>query len=153
MKLYVVQHAKAVEKEVDAERALSAEGKQDIGRVAAFVKGQNLSIERIWHSGKFRAAQTAEALAKAVRAGKVEEREGLKPNDSVQKVANELGASEASTMLVGHMPFVSRLASALLSGSEKAEVVKFRQGCVVCLGRGEDGKWAVEWMVIPEILG
>jgi len=50
------------------------------------------------------------------------------------------------------MPFVSRLASALVTGSEKAEAMRFRQGGVVCLGRGEDGKWAVEWMVIPEIL-
>ena len=33
MSLYVVQHAKSVEKEVDSEGPLSAEGMQDMGRV------------------------------------------------------------------------------------------------------------------------
>jgi phosphohistidine phosphatase len=152
MKLYLVQHAKALEKEVDAQRPLSGEGRKDIEKVAAFLKGRKLSVERIWHSGKLRALQTAEALAGAVKAEEVKEREGLKPDDGVEAVADELKAKEASIMLVGHMPFVSRLASVLVTGSREAEVVRFRQGGLVCLGRDEEGKWAVEWMVIPEIL-
>ena len=42
MKLYLVQHAKAVEKDVDSERPLSAEGRKDIEKVAAFLKGLSL---------------------------------------------------------------------------------------------------------------
>jgi phosphohistidine phosphatase len=152
MKLYLVQHAKAVEKEVDAERPLSGEGRKDIEKVAAFLKESGLSVERVWDSGKLRAVQTAEALAGAINAKEVRERQGLKPNDSVEAVADELKAGEASIMLVGHMPFVSRLAAVLVTGSREAEVVRFRQGGLVCLGRDEEGKWAVEWMVIPGIL-
>jgi len=154
MKLYLVQHAKAVDKDVDAERPLSAEGKEDMKKVGAFLKAKPLSVARLWHSRKLRAGQTADVLAKTVEVtGKTEERKELGPNDDVRAVADELNAESASIMLVGHMPFVGRLASLLLTGSEQAGVVRFTQGCVVCLGRDQDGKWLIEWMITPETAG
>jgi phosphohistidine phosphatase len=154
VRLYLVQHARAVEKEVNGERPLSAEGKEDARKVAAFLKETGLSVGRLWHSGKLRAAQTAESIAEGVNAtGKIEEKEGLKPNDNVEAVADELAADEGSTMLVGHMPFVGRLASLLLTGSEEADIVGFRQGAIACLEKDENGKWRIEWMITPEITG
>jgi phosphohistidine phosphatase len=55
-------------------------------------------------------------------------------------------------MIVGHLPFLGKLASALLTGSESVSPVAFRQGGVICLQRNEGMTWQVAWMVIPDIL-
>jgi phosphohistidine phosphatase len=57
-------------------------------------------------------------------------------------------------MIVGHLPFLSRLASTLLIGDETVALVAFRNGGVVCLERGEEkGRWRLTWAVVPELLG
>ncbi|MHC4499359.1 MAG: SixA phosphatase family protein, partial [Planctomycetota bacterium] len=67
MRLYLVQHARAAAKEVDPERSLAEQGQQEIKKVAAFVKLSDLCVDCLWHSGKTRAAQTAEVLAEAIK--------------------------------------------------------------------------------------
>ena len=67
MKLYLVQHAKAAPKEVDQQRPLTEEGLRDIQKIAGFIKPMNLCVDYLWHSGKKRAAQTAEVLAKVIK--------------------------------------------------------------------------------------
>jgi phosphohistidine phosphatase len=153
MKLYLVQHAKAASKETDPQRSLTEEGRRDIQKVASFIKPLNLCVDYLWHSGKKRAVQTAEVLAEAV---KVKEgpiaRDGLGPNDDVMALKNELGSNEQDIMIVGHLPFLGKLASLLLSGSESAETVAFKNAGIVCLSRSEANQWQIEWMVTPEIL-
>ncbi|MHC4736631.1 MAG: SixA phosphatase family protein [Planctomycetota bacterium] len=84
MKLYLVQHAKAASKDVDSERPLTEEGRQDIQKVATFIKPLNLSVDYLWHSTKTRAIQTAEILAEVVKINKEKiERQSLAPNDNV----------------------------------------------------------------------
>ena len=153
MKLYLVQHAKAASKQVDPQRPLTEEGHRDIQKVAAFIKPLSLAVDYLWHSGKKRAVQTAEVLAEAV---KVKEgpiaHERLGPNDDVTALKNELGSNEQDVMVVGHLPFLGKLASLLLSGCESANTVAFKNGGIVCLGRSELKQWQIEWMVTPEIL-
>lgn len=55
-------------------------------------------------------------------------------------------------MIVAHLPFLSKLASLLLTGSESASTVAFKQGGIVCLERFEGQRWQVDWMIIPELL-
>jgi len=153
MKLYLVQHAKAASTDVDPERPLTEEGRQDIQKVAAFIKPLNLSVDYLWHSSKTRAIQTAEILAEVIKINKEKiEREGLTPNDDVPAVKDELASAQQDTMIVSHMPFVSKLASLLLTDREFAGTVAFRQGGIVCLSSSEPNQWQIEWMVIPELL-
>jgi phosphohistidine phosphatase len=56
-------------------------------------------------------------------------------------------------MIVGHMPFVSRLAALLLTGFEAPPVVTFVNAGLVCLERTGDNRWQVEWSVTPDLLG
>ncbi len=60
-------------------------------------------------------------------------------------------------MVVGHLPFMGRLVSHLVAGSEKANVAAFQPGTVACLERAggdeDGGGWALAWMVRPELLG
>jgi len=55
-------------------------------------------------------------------------------------------------MIVGHLPFLGKLASLLLTGCESANTVAFKQGGIVCLSRSELKQWQINWMVTPEIL-
>jgi phosphohistidine phosphatase len=54
-------------------------------------------------------------------------------------------------MLVGHLPFLEKLASVLLCGNEDAKLVLFRYGAIVCLEQKEDKAWAVLWVLTPEM--
>ena len=153
MKLYLVQHAKAASEQQDPQRSLTAEGKEDMQKVAAFIKPLNLDLYAIWHSGKKRAVQTAEVLAGAVSVrGGIMQRDRLGPNDDVSALRDELAAMDEDVMIVGHLPFLSRLASLLLTGLESGDTVTFRNAGIVCLERGEDKLWHICWVVTPEIL-
>jgi len=153
MRLYLVQHAKAASKEVDSQRPLTDEGRRDVQKVAAFIKPLNLGVDFLWHSGKTRAAQTAEALAEVVEVRtETAPRDGLAPNDDVAAMKDELASGRHDVMIVGHLPFLSKLASLLLAGDETAGTVAFQQGGVVCLEQGAEDEWQINWMVIPELL-
>jgi phosphohistidine phosphatase len=152
MNLYLVQHGDAQPKDVDPERPLTDGGADDVKRVAAFLRPRRLEVEAVWHSGKTRARQTAELLGEALHvAGGVRQQDGLAPNDPVDPIGRQLADRGGDLMIVGHMPFMSRLASLLLAGGESAGVVTFQKGGVLCLGRDE-GAWSVRWMVVPQLL-
>lgn len=153
MKLYLVQHAKAASKQADPERPLTEEGRPDIQKIAAFIKPLSLCVDYLWHSGKKRAAQTAELLAEVVGINKAQTaRVGLGPDDDFTALKDELMSGQQDVMLVSHLPFLSKLASLLLTGSESASAVAFKNACIVCLDRCDENQWHLNWMIIPELL-
>lgn len=154
MKLYLVQHAKAVAKEQDPERPLSELGRREAERMAAFVGPLGLKVDQLWHSGKTRADQTAEIYADALTVAEgPTARAGLKPNDNVALLRDELAVTSDDTMIVGHMPFISRLATLLLTGYESPPVITFVNAGLVCLERTADNRWQVAWSLAPDLLG
>ncbi|MES9849230.1 MAG: histidine phosphatase family protein, partial [Candidatus Thiodiazotropha sp.] len=66
MKLYLVQHGEACKKEVDPDRPLTDRGREDIDRLATFLKQAGIRPDRVVHSGKLRAMQTAGRLTDAI---------------------------------------------------------------------------------------
>jgi phosphohistidine phosphatase len=152
MKLYLVQHAKAASEQIDPQRPLTREGRSDIQKVAAFIKSLNLCVDCLWHSGKKRAAQTAEILAEAIKVKTQTARDGLGPTDDVAAFKDELVSATEDIMIVGHLPFLSKLASLLLAGAESANTVAFKNGGIVCLNYSEENRWQIDWMIIPELL-
>ncbi len=153
MTLYLVQHAKAASAQADPERPLTEDGRRDIQKIAAFIKTLNLSVDYLWHSGKKRAAQTADALAEVVEIRiETTARDGLAPNDDVTVIKNEIEAAQHDIMLVGHLPFLDKLASLLLTGSESASAVAFKNAGIVCLDCCDENQWQLNWMIIPELL-
>jgi phosphohistidine phosphatase len=149
MFLYLVQHGEAVSKEVDPERPLSDEGKDDVRKVASFIASR-VNIVRLGESGKLRATQTAGILGDALGISPVQ-MDGLSPMDDPAICAGQINESTEGTMLVGHMPHMGKLASLLLGGSPEPNIVDFKSGSVLCLKRGEQG-WSVQWMVTPELI-
>jgi phosphohistidine phosphatase len=153
MKLYLVQHAKAASKEADPQRSLTEEGRRDLQKVAAFIKPLNLSVDYLWHSGKTRARQTADVLSEVVEVKKeMAAHEGLSPNDNVTVLKDELISSRQDIMIVGHLPFLPKLASLLLTNSESSNAVAFKNGGIVCLEYSDDKQWQLRWMIVPGLL-
>jgi phosphohistidine phosphatase len=153
MKVYLVRHGQAVSSEADPQRPLSEQGRADVEKIAKFIKWLDLSVEYVWHSGKLRAAQTAEILAETVKVEKdCSVCEGLRPNDDVSNIAGELEAYNTNLMIVGHLPFLGKLVSLLATGNEYANIVAFEAGGVACLNRSDPGQWQIEWIITPSIL-
>lgn len=153
MKVYLIRHGDAVSSDVDPQRPLSEQGRADILKVASFIRPLGIFVEHLWHSGKLRAAQTAEILAGAVvSANGCSYCDGLEPNDDVSSVADELDAYDTDLMIVGHLPFLWNLTSLLATGRETADVVAFSAGAMACLERRDHGTWQINWMITPEFL-
>jgi phosphohistidine phosphatase len=151
MKLYLIQHGEAVSKETDPDRPLSDKGRHDVERLAAFLARQRVTAMRVFHSTKARARQTAGLLTEWA-IGRHVDRVDLEPETPVAPLAEEVAQWDEDTALVGHLPFLSRLASRLVCGSEDAEVAAFEPGAALCLERGTEGRWWIVWMVRPELL-
>lgn len=153
MRLYLVQHAEAVAKEVDPDRPLSSDGRHDAERLAAFLKGTGVRASRVVHSGKTRAQQTAEILAMALgRNVSVEAIAGLNPDDPPKKLAKRVDELGDGAVIVSHLPFLARLVSRLVVDDEKHLLVRYQPGAVVCLEQDEEDNWAIAWMLRPELL-
>ena len=80
--------------------------------------------------------------------GDVIAREGLDPKDEVAPVAEWLKSESDDLALVGHLPFLDRLAGLLLTGDAGKSVVHFKNGALVRLLRGDNG-WKIDWMARP----
>jgi phosphohistidine phosphatase len=153
MQLYLVQHGEAKAREQDPNRPLSDKGARDVRKAADFIKPLGLEVRAVWHSGKTRARQTADILASAVSAEEgVLQRDGLAPMDDVEPVARDVGSSKGDLMIVGHLPFLGKLASRLLTADEQAGAVAFQMGGIVCVERTTEHTWRLRWMVTPELL-
>jgi phosphohistidine phosphatase len=153
MRVYLIQHGEAKSKEEDPSRPLTDKGRADVRKMAGFLRPLHLRVRAVWHSGKTRAAQTAEELASAVALEEgVVQRDGLSPVDDVGPICDEIGRSQGDLMIVGHLPFLSRLAAVLLTGRESPEPVAFRNAGVVCLQRAADGAFQLAWIITPEAL-
>jgi phosphohistidine phosphatase len=154
MKLYLAQHGEAVPKAENPERPLTGQGHRDVRAVAALLQSAGIRVERVWHSGKTRAEQTAKLLAAAVltRGRKPRAIEGIGPNASVADFSIDADVWEEDTLVVGHLPFMARLVALLTTGDSERAIVGFYPGSVVCLERADAGHWVLLWMIRPDIL-
>lgn len=153
MRLYLVQHGDAKSGDEDPDRPLTERGRADVGAVGALMAAGNIRVDRILHSGKTRARQTAEILADAAKPSRgLGAAEGLDPMADPSLWARRLKGDDRDLMVVGHLPHLGRLAALLVCGDPERTVVQLRQGGVLCLDRSPSGGWSVQWMVIPELV-
>jgi phosphohistidine phosphatase len=155
MKLYLIQHGEAKHETEDPERSLTVKGEEEVKRVSKIGKNLNIRPSIIYHSGKLRAKQTAEMMADGLKISDltVQAVQGLNPNDDIHPWAERISNETKDLMLVGHLPFLDKLTSFLLCGNENARLVLFRYGAIVCLEQKEDKRWAIRWILIPEMAG
>lgn len=153
MKIYLVQHGESAPKDVIPDRPLTQAGQEDVRHIAAALGRAEVKVDRLIHSGKLRALQTAEILAAEVAPG-------LEPgiSDQINPLDEPAGfdwqgtCAGNDTMLVGHLPFMAKLVSYLVTGAENQTLVAYQPGSIVCLESDDDGGWQIDWMLRPELL-
>ena len=153
MFLYLVQHAEALSKEEDSSRSLSKKGIEDIKKIASFSRGLKIAAHQIVHSGKMRALQTAQLLAERITSDMgVLESDGLSPMDDPEMWFGRLSKIDEDIMIVGHLPYLDKLASLLLCRDKERNIINFEMGSILCLKRLEEFSWTVEWFIKPGMI-
>ena len=152
MEIFLVQHGQAMAASEDPLRPLTPEGADSVRRIGAWARDAAVGVTHIRHSGKLRAEQTAQILAEHLKpSGVLTSVSGLAPNDDVVHVGRIAANEFANSMLVGHLPFLSRLAGLLVTGNSEVQVVRFCNAGIVCL-LNEKGNWFINWVMTPELL-
>jgi phosphohistidine phosphatase len=143
--LYLVHHGDAVGPDVNPMRPLSDRGQADVEALAKQAAANGAKPEIVWHSGKMRARQTAEAFWRHCNAlAPFAATHGLQPTDPTTWIIDAISGETRDIMLVGHFPHMPRLLAALLGKHGDAAPADFPLHGVVALERVED-KWIEKW--------
>ena len=152
MRLILVRHGEAKSEAEDLERPLTDQGKREVKQVAQWAARKKIRTHEIRHSGKKRAEQTASILGGFLDPlNGVFPVSGLGPNHDVLPIAQLLTLEESPLMLVGHLPFLSRLASHLLVDNPNISLLQFPTAAMVCLEK-MDNQWTLAWVITPDLV-
>jgi phosphohistidine phosphatase len=148
MLAYLLHHADAVGPDVDPQRPLSSRGHAHAEQLAAVLKDRRVAPPAIWHSGKLRARQTAEAVLRACAPfAAFTMVRGLRPEDSPEVITIALQRESRDVMLVGHMPHLDRLLASLTRHPDFA----FPQHGLVAVETDDSGvTWREVWRLTME---
>lgn len=151
MALFLVRHGRSLPEEIDSQRRLSREGITEVECVAAHAQDRGIRVGTIIHSPAARARQTAEIMASYLKPGHdAMEVTGLGPSNDVKAFARTINEHE-NIMVVGHLPFLDRLCSFLVTGSPDTPVVSFQSGGMVCLEKEPArNAWVIRWTLMPD---
>jgi phosphohistidine phosphatase len=144
--IYLVHHAEAVGPDVDAQRPLSADGRAHVDRLAINARARGVKPAAIWHSGKLRARQTAEAFLRLCNPlAEYSAIRGLQPDDPAAWIHDRLVGEARDVMLVGHMPHMPRLLTLLVTGRD-APLLDFPLHGLVAI-EPVGGKYEERWRI------
>jgi phosphohistidine phosphatase len=130
---------------MDPMRPLSERGRLQVDRLARQAAARGAKPDVIWHSGKLRARQTAEAYWKHCNPfAEFSAVHGLQPTDPTNWIADAIAGETRHIMLTGHMPHLPRLLGRLLSGAADAPPREFPLNGIVAL-ENVDGQWVERW--------
>jgi len=129
MELYLMQHGLSLSKELDPEQPLSPVGRDQVEKSARAARLMGLNLDLLVTSPKKRAQQTAALLAEAIGYP----RSGIRVTDAVKAMTppettlaylDELRQrfELARVCIVGHMPSIGEIVSALITSNCKAAV-------------------------------
>jgi len=146
--LLLVHHGDAVAPDIDPRRPLSAVGVAGVERVASLAAARAARPQVVWHSGKLRAKQTAEAVWRACNAlAEFSASRDLQPDDPPQWIRDRLRGETRDVAIAGHFPHLPRLLALLVTGGEAG--VDFPvHGCVALVSDDEGDTWREVWRVV-----
>jgi phosphohistidine phosphatase len=156
MQLYLMRHGQAMDGFADPVRPLTDRGRAGVEEVARRALAQGVQLDQISHSGLLRAQQTAELLGEILGvAGQIDRRPGLNPDDDPDPVARwclEQAAADSpiAVAMVGHLPFLERLAARLLSGVQPAPSLRFRPAALASFVLAPGNRqFQLAWLLTP----
>jgi phosphohistidine phosphatase len=142
VQLWLVHHAEAVGPEVDTRRPLSERGAEHAEALAKDASSRGVKPQVVWHSGKLRARQTAQAFWRACNAlAEFSAVPDLQPDDPPSRMRDRLRGESRDVLIAGHYPHLPRLLSLLTSGA-----ASFPQHGIVALETLDEGEsWQERW--------
>jgi phosphohistidine phosphatase len=146
--LYLVHHGDAVGPEIDLRRPLSAAGQAAVEELAKEAAVRGTRPEVVWHSGKLRCRQTAQAFWRACNAlAEFSAARDLQPDDPPDWMANRLRGETRDILIAGHFPHLPRLLARLVGDAGAAP---FPPHGVVALASDAGGEaWREQWRISP----
>lgn len=144
MTLVLVHHGEAVGPDVDPRRPLSAAGQLEVVRLAEAAGARGVKPAVVWHSGKLRARQTAEAFWRSCNAlAEFAATKDLQPDDPAGWMRDRLRGETRDILIAGHFFHLPRLLSLLLNDGGGRS---FPQHGVVALVSDDEGEtWTELW--------
>ena len=154
MNLYLIRHGVAEDTaRTDAERALTKEGLKEVQKIAREVGLRAKNPERLFVSPYLRARQTADPFSERWKL-KPEIARWLMPGAEVSDVLENLEeCAEESIALVGHMPNLGLVLSALVWGLPPREIVLPKGGVAFLKTKTwKPGEAKLKWLLNPDLL-
>ena len=147
MRVVLVHHGEAVGPDVDPRRPLSPAGREAVERLAQFAATRGVKPSVVWHSGKLRAKETAEAFWRACNPfAEFSATRDLQPDDPPEWIRDRLRGESRDILLAGHYPHLPRLLTLLVEAGPS-----FPQHGVVVLRSDDEGEtFSEEWRRGPE---
>jgi len=155
VRLILVHHGEAVGPDVDPRRPLSPSGREAVERLAQFAAARGVKPAVVWHSGKLRAKETAEAFWRACNPfAEFSATRDLQPDDPPEWMRDRLRGEPRDILIAGHYPHLPRLLALLLpAGPERSGPQSertFPQNGVIVLRSDDDGEaFSEEWRRDP----
>ena len=101
----------------------------------------------MWHSGKLRAKQTAEAVRRACNAlAEFSVTRDLQPDDPPQWIRDRLRGETRDIAIAGHFPHLPRLLALLVTGGEAGSSFP-AHGIVALVTDDEGDTWREVWRI------
>src|SRR5215475_3576573 len=145
MRVVLVHHGEAVGPDVDPRRPLSPSGREVVERLAHFAATRGVKPAAVWHSGKLRAKETAEAFWRACNPfAEFSATKDLQPDDPPEWIRDRLRGESRDILLAGHYPHLPRLLT-LLTGPSNASFPL--HGIVALTSDDDGGTWREEWRI------
>jgi phosphohistidine phosphatase len=158
--LYLVRHAIADSRDParwpdDSQRPLTDKGIARFRRAARGLHRLVPEVDVVLSSPYTRAWQTAEILEQEAGWPAPERCHALEPGRLPAGALDVLKPEISSVVLVGHEPYLSRLASLLLSEKEYAARIDLKKGAVIrldCVNGPRPGGAVLRWSATPRML-
>ncbi len=152
MNLYLIRHGQARPRQEDPTQPLTSQGRLDVATTTRFLVQTGISVREIWHSEKARSRETAWIIGQALTASRLVSKPGLAPLDPVDSIRAEIMERGDDLLIVGHLPFLSRLINLLLGIALGRELVAFQTAALVGLGRDQQNIWKIRFAIYPRLL-
>ena len=160
MILYIIRHAIAVEAASfegdDSQRPLTGKGQKKMRSIAQGLKELEIQLDLILTSPYLRSTQTAEILAKKfdLKEEQVICTDHLAPTGYADQLVDEINEKYGAVQhiaIVGHEPYLSNLASVLITGDPNVSIVLKKGGiCRLAIEKIQYGRCAMmEWLLSP----
>jgi phosphohistidine phosphatase len=150
VRFYLVRHGDALSANIDPQRPLSARGREQVTELAGLAVSREVQVSEIRHSGILRARATAEILAVYLRPRRgARQSAGLLPEDDPEIGKAELDVADQSIMLVGHLPYMNRLAALLVKSAAAPSTIEFAPATMLCCSR-VGALWQIDWQITPK---